>query len=158
MAWTVAAPPVSELLDADAELEEEEDDDEEEEEEEAEAVEFPLELLLQVGWSGKSLIPTPLQSFWVNLMTSERRNELVCLREREKERDCVCRTFCLVHCALLLKTAGDTHQELLVLAGTFGIKVLAVVRGTTSPAFFLYSDIPISERRGTIAQGWRMEW
>ena len=89
MAWTVAAPPVSELLDADAELEEEEDDDEEEEEEEAEAVEFPLELLLQVGWSGKSLIPTPLQSFWVNLMTSERRNELVCLREREREGLCL---------------------------------------------------------------------
>ena len=64
---------------------------------------------------------------------------------KETERDCVCRTFCLVHCALVLKTAGDTHQELLVLAGTLGIKVLAVVGGTTSPAIFLYSDIPVSE-------------
>lgn len=37
-----------------------------------------------MGWSGKSLIPTPLQSFWVNLMTSERRNELVGLRKRQR--------------------------------------------------------------------------
>ena len=36
---------------------------------------MPLELLLQVGWSGKSLIPTPLQSFWVNLMTSAREKK-----------------------------------------------------------------------------------
>ena len=114
---------------------------------------MPLELLLQVGWSGKSLIPTPLQSFWVNLMTSAREKKKKKKKKKKKEsvgpketeRDCVCRTFCLVHCALVLKTAGDTHQELLVLAGTLGIKVLAVVGGTTSPAIFLYSDIPVSE-------------